>query len=398
MRFASAFSTSPSLRTAIDDTCGAIVDAIDSPIDIAFVFFSCEYVADDTEAGLSIEKLAEELVNRLGTDHVIGCSGESIVANQYELQWQPALSIWAASFDAVQIDTCHLEFRTMGNDAGFEGWPDKLAGAWPDGSAIFTVADPFSFPMDVFLQRMNEDRELVPVIGGIASGATQPGESRLILGNEVFASGAVVVRINGDFDVDFVVSQGCRPIGNPLVITRAERNEIHELGGHSACDQLHSVFQTLPTREQQMVNKGLHVGRVISEYIDNPQQGDFLIRNVIQIDEESGMIAIADYVRPGQTVQFQIRDQETAHAELKHLLSQNVSESNSSCQAALMFSCNGRGTRMFPVQHHDASLLREIVGAVPVGGFFAAGEVGPVGGRNFLHGFTTSIALFRERK
>jgi len=141
----------------------------------------------------------------------------------------------------------------------------------------------------------------------------------------------------------------------------------------------------------------LQLGRVISEYKDSPQQGDFLIRNLVQFDENTGMIAIADYVRPGQTVQFQIRDQESAHAELKILLSQAVAAANTPFKASLIFNCNGRGTRMFPVQHHDAGLVREVVGNIPSAGLFAAGEVGPIGGQNFLHGFTSSIALFRER-
>ncbi len=397
MRFASAFSTHQNLQAALEQTCGAVVDEIDSSIDLAFVFFSSEYITHPGESGLTIEHLPRQLVDRLGTENIVGCCAESIVANQYELQWQPAISLWAGSFQKAQVEACRVEFQRLGNDAGFAGWSDSFGGAWPANSTLFAFADPFSFPMDVFLQRMNEDREGVPIVGGIASGAAVPGDARIILGNEMFDSGAVLLRICGDIAIDCVVSQGCRPIGNPMVITRAVRNEIQELGGQSAFEQLRSVFQALPTREQQLVNQGLHVGRVISEYIDRPQQGDFLIRNVIQADEKTGTIAIADYVRPGQTVQFQIRDHETAHAELKYLLSQNVAQSRQPCQAALMFSCNGRGTRMFPVPHHDAGLLREIVGAMPAAGFFAAGEIGPVGGNNFLHGFTTSIALFRQR-
>ncbi len=398
MQFASAFSTNPDFRIAIDEACGAVMDTIDASIDIAFVFFSCEYLTDDTATGLSIEAAAEELVNRLGTDQVIGCSGESIVANQYELQWQPSISIWVASLDSPHLDSCHLEFRSLGDDAAFEGWEQGLTGTWADDSVVFTVADPFSFPMDVFLQRMNEDRSGVPVMGGIASGATQPGEARLILGTRVFDRGAVLVRMDGSFDVDCVVSQGCRPIGHPFVITKAQRNEIYELGGRSALSQLHAIFQSLPTHEKQAVNQGLQIGRVISEYIDRPKQGDFLIRNLLQIDEATGMIAIAEYVRLGQTVQFQIRDQDSAHAELKFLLSDAVSKAASPHQAALMFNCNGRGTRMFSGAHHDSGLLREVVGSIPTAGFFAAGEIGPVSEENFLHGFTSSIALFRESK
>lgn len=372
------------------------MDEIDSSIDIAFVFFSVEYITSAESAGLTIEQLATQLVERLGTTNIIGCCGESIVANQYEIQWQPAISLWAGRLPAARFECCHLEYRQLANDAAFEGWTDRLSETWPDASTMFAFGDPYSFPMDVFLQRMNEDREGVPVMGGMASGASHPGESRLILGDRVYDTGAVLVRLSGDVSVDCIVSQGCRPIGHPMVITSAERNEIHELGGKPALVRLQEIFKTLPTREQQMVNRGLHVGRVVSEYIDSPQQGDFLIRNVVQIVEETGTIAIADYVRPGQTIQFQVRDHESAAAELKHLLGQAVSGAGTRHKAALMFNCNGRGTRMFPGDHHDTSLLAELVGTIPVAGFFAAGEIGPISGTNFLHGFTSSIALFRE--
>ena len=397
MQFASAFSTHLDFRQAIQEACGAVVDTIDAPIDLAFVFFSCEYLHNDTSTGFPIEAAAQEFVQRLGTQCVVGCSGESIVANQYELQWQAAVSVWVANLGQHQLDACHLEFRNLGNDAAFEGWPDEMSQEWPTGSVMFTLADPYSFPMDVFLHRMNEDRPGVPLMGGLASGASQPGDARLFLGENVYNSGAALIRVNGGFEVTSVVSQGCRPIGHPLVITKAERNEIYELGGQSALSQFQSIFRSLPTKEQQLVNQGLQLGRVISEYKDSPQQGDFLIRNLVQFDENTGMIAIADYVRPGQTVQFQIRDQESAHAELKILLSQAVAAANTPFKASLIFNCNGRGTRMFPVQHHDAGLVREVVGNIPSAGLFAAGEVGPIGGQNFLHGFTSSIALFRER-
>ncbi len=398
MRFAAAFSTNSRLETALNEACGAVLDELDARVDVAFVFFSADYLATSSAEGFSIQQLASRLVDQLGTENVIGCSGESIVANQYELEWQPALALWVASLPGASIAACHLEFQTPGSDAGFTGWSDELAGPCPEGAAMFAMSDPYSFPMDVFLHRVNEDREGVPVFGGIASGADQPGEARLILGSQIHQTGAVLARISGNFQIRGVVSQGCRPIGSPLVITKAERNEIHELGGQPAFKQLQAIFETLPTRDKQLVNRGLHVGRVISEYIDRPRQGDFLIRNVVQIDQESGVIAIADYVRPGQTIQFQVRDQETAHAEFKQLLSEAVGDQGASQHAALMYSCNGRGTRLFAVEHHDAGLLREVAGPIPVAGFFAAGELGPVGGKNFLHGFTTSVALFQDRR
>ena len=393
MRFAAAFSTRPQLSHAVDEVVGAVTDELDANIDLAFVFLSASYINGDSIDQLS--DIAARLADQLGTENIIGCSGESVIANQYELELPPALSLWVGSIPKLQFDSCHLAFHSQHGDAGFAGWTDELTGDWPDNSTVFTFGDPFSFPMDVLLQRMNEDRSGTPILGGMASGCDMPGAACLILGDRVYDHGAVLVRVHGDFVIDPVVSQGCRPIGEPLVITKSERNEIRQLGGKPALDQLQAIFQTLPQQERLMVNKGLHVGRVVSEYIEQPKQGDFLIRNVVQIDEQSGMIVIGDFVRTGQTMQFQIRDHESAAAELKHLLSR-LAANQQKPEAAVVFNCNGRGTRLFPIEHHDTLLIREVLGPIPVSGFFAAGEIGPIGDVNFLHGFTSSMAVFRE--
>ena len=395
MRCASAFSTRSDLQSALDEACGAVLDELDSPVDLAFVFLSSLYLQNPGPCGPL--EMSEQLTQRLGTRNLLGSSGESIVGNQYELEWQPALALWVASFDACRIDTFSLDFQPRDGEGAFVGWPNWIDDPWPAEATLFLLADPFSFPADVFLSRMNEDRPGVPVIGGVASGAGAPGEARLVCGNDVFDRGAVVARVSGDFRIRSVVSQGCRPIGKPLVITAGERNEIRQLGGKPALAQLEQIFEALPNREKQLVNRGLYVGRVISEYQDQFMQGDFLIRNVTGIDQTSGTIVIADYVRPGQTVQFQVRDAETAHLDLQQML-QRLPADSGTPQGGLLFTCNGRGTRLFPAEHHDAALVQQSLGSIPLAGFFAAGEAGPVGGRNFLHGFTASLALFDSHR
>jgi small ligand-binding sensory domain FIST len=191
-----------------------------------------------------------------------------------------------------------------------------------------------------------------------------------------------------------VVSQGCRPIGHAFVVTKAERNVIYELGGKPALAQLREIFDTLPTREQRLVQRALHVGRVVSEYQERFEQGDFLVRNVVGIDANTGAIAIGDYIRPGQTVQFHVRDQEAADAELTQLLADARSRGGANPAGALLFTCNGRGTRMFSKAHHDAEAVERAFGSLPLAGFFAQGELGPIGKHNFTHGFTASIGLF----
>jgi small ligand-binding sensory domain FIST len=244
---------------------------------------------------------------------------------------------------------------------------------------------------------MNEDWPQLKISGGVASGCPAPGDARLLIDDAVHTEGAVAVHLSGTPGPATVVSQGCRPIGEPLVITQAERNEICQLGGRAALLQLKEIFDRLPTRDQQAVQSGLHIGRVVNEYLDEFQQGDFLIRNVMGIDPESGRIAVGDYFRAGQTVQFQIRDETSADAEMAQLLAAAARDGSTLPAAGLLFSCNGRGTRMFSVENHDADLIKQKLGDIPLAGFFAAGEIGPVGGKNYLHGFTASLLLFQNR-
>ncbi len=390
MRFATAYSTIRDLADGqvVRRIVDRALEKLGSPVDLALVFFSHD-LAD------LISNAAPGFCSMIGTDNVLGCSAESIVADRYEFEWQTALSIWLANLGNSEIQSCHLSFERLHQDGGFSGWPDSMLDNWPDESTLIALGDPFSFPMDVFLNRVNEDRPSVPVIGGMCSGSTAPGESLLLLGNRVFDSGAVVTRLSGDFRITTLVSQGCRPIGQPLVITRAERNEIFELNGRPALQVLKQTFDALPTREQELVNTGLHVGRVVDEYKENFGQGDFLIRNLLGVDEENNSLVVADYFRPGQTVQFQIRDHETADLDLRELLGRHEN-SMVAAQAGLLFSCNGRGTRLFPVEHHDAATVCDYLNQIPLAGFFAAGEIGPVAGTNFLHGLTASLALFSD--
>ena len=194
-----------------------------------------------------------------------------------------------------------------------------------------------------------------------------------------------------------VVSQGCRPIGEPHIVTSSERNEIRSLGGRPAFDVLKSMYDKLPTQDKAQVEQGLHLGIAMTELKDNFEYGDFLIRNVIGIDEEEKCFSLSDYVRMGRTVQFHIRDALSASAELESMLQKaktELTDAGTAAQAALVFSCNGRGCWLFPEPHHDAEMINKILGKLECAGFFAAGEIGSVGDQAFLHGFTASVAIF----
>jgi small ligand-binding sensory domain FIST len=230
----------------------------------------------------------------------------------------------------------------------------------------------------------------------MASGARQAGENPLLIGEDLRLDGAVGVLLRGAVKARSVVSQGCRPIGRPLIITKAKDNIILELGGKTALDQLQQLWQELGPRDRELVQHGLHVGRVISEYMDAFRRGDFLVRNVVGLDKASGALAITERVRVGQTIQFHVRDASTADEDLHAMLQLDRRGHAGKPAAALLFSCNGRGTRLFEQPDHDARAIRAEAGAIPLAGFFAQGELGPVGGINFIHGFTASVVLFEE--
>lgn len=390
-QFAAALSTAAQVDRAIDEVCQSVAAKLQQPCDLAFVFFS----ADHRDAG---EAIAAAIGDRLGTDCLLGCTAESVVGTAREIEMEPALSLWAASLPGCKLFPMHLTFESTPDGGSFLGWPDALLDGWPAESTLLLLGEPFSFPADVLLDRVNTERAGVPIIGGMASGGAAPGENRLIVGNRVVTNGAVGVLMSGGVQVTSVVSQGCRPIGEHFIITKAERNVIYQLGGKPAVLQANEIFQKLPTSERQLVQNGLHLGRVVSEYQDRFEQGDFLVRNVIGADAETGAIMITDYVRPGQTVQFQIRDASTADIELRQMLTHvRKQESTGTPAGALLFTCNGRGTRLFSEPHHDAVAVSNAFGDIPTAGFFAQGEIGPVGRKNFLHGFTASIALFHTK-
>jgi small ligand-binding sensory domain FIST len=386
LRCAAAVSTAPNTSAAMRDVCTQAREQLGGVPDLAMLFCSPDHARHG-------DRLAAEACELLGTDRLMGCTGESIVATGREIEEGPALSLWAVKWPRVNCSLFHLQFERTREGGVIQGWPEHLEAEWPAETFLLLLGEPFSFPADLLLERLNEDRPGVKVIGGMASGGSQPGNNRLLLGNSTYAEGAVAALVSGPVRLRTVVSQGCRPIGKPFVVTKAERNVIHELGGKPALLQLKEIFDSLPAREQVLVQKALHVGRVVSEYQERFEQGDFLVRNVVGIDPSDGAIAMGDYIRPGQTVQFHVRDQEAADAELRQLLGAAAKKSPGPA-GALVFTCNGRGTRMFSQPNHDAACVAKALGPIPVAGLFAQGEIGPIGKLNFMHGFTASIAIF----
>jgi small ligand-binding sensory domain FIST len=345
------------------------------PVDLAFLFLSPEHL-DGAEGAAAA--LGEELVPR----HVLGCVAEGVVARDQEVERGPAVAVWAGSFPSGQIETFHATASDLGDGVGIFGFPEVEA-----ASLVALLVDPFSFPAAGLVDRLDG----VPLVGGIAVGGGEPGAQALVVDGEVQAEGAVGA-VFRDVAVRPLVSQGCAPIGREAVVTRAEDNVVFELAGEPALERLKREIAALAPAEQALAARGLLAGLVIDENRPTYERGDFLMRGLLGIDEESGAIAVGEDVRVGQTLRFHVRDAASADEDLRAALSELE---GSRAAGALLFTCNGRGAGMFGEPGHDARLVAGTIGA-GVAGFFCGGEIGPVGGRPFLHGFTATLAVFLD--
>lgn len=389
MQVLTALSTAAGTEDALEEVCRDVSAGLAGrPVDLAFAFFSPDH---SDSAALIVSTIRDRLRPKV----LLGCSAESVIGGAQEVEGRPALCLWAGHLPGATLTPFHLEYVEAGDGVRITGWPDKMPGLEHNPSFL-VIAEPFTTaPAEAFLEDLETRYPGASAIGGMASGAQEPGANRLIFNETVVDSGVIGVAVTGAVSIRTIVSQGCRPIGDRLMITQAEQNVIHELSGKSALDRLREAFSLLSPAEQRHAERALHLGIVIDEHKDQFERGDFLIRNLVGVDQKTGSLAVADYVRVGQTVQFQLRDGASASEDLRALLTgeRKVSSAGDPI-GALLFSCNGRGQRFFRTPHHDVTAVRDQLGGIPVGGFFAMGEIGPVGGNNFLHGYTASIALF----
>lgn len=376
-RYAAALSQHPVPAHAVGETAGSIIEQLDGDDPDLVVCFATAHFVD------VFEDIAYSLRNLLDPRVLVGATAVSVIGGAQEIEHEPAVSLFAACVPDATLTPLALQVEQTPDGAAVVGWPDV------DGepSSLFLLADPFTFPTDAFLRRLDQDRPGLSVIGGLASAANQPGGNRILVDDRESAAGAVGVLLDG-VDIQTVVSQGCRPIGSPYVVTRAERNYVAELAGQPALERLQALADGASEEDRELLRRGLHVGVVVDEHRSDFGRGDFLVRNVLGGDRESGVIAVGDQVDVGQTVQFHVRDAAAADEDLRALLA------GQTAAGAVVFTCNGRGRHLFGVPDHDAGVVEELLGPIPAAGAFCAGEIGPVGGRNFLHGFTASIALF----
>jgi small ligand-binding sensory domain FIST len=371
----------------------------------------------------------------LGPDILLGVSGEGVVGGESEIENAAGLALLGLHLPGVGMRAFRTDqWPAMKEPPTDEGQLRDIAasaGIGPDYRGSILFADPFSVPMNAILPALSRARSiqfpqggsvvtdaLPPIIGGLASAAKRPGGNTLILNDSLGTSGGIGVSFSGPVRIDPLVSQGCKPIGPPLVITSGKGQMVSGLGGRPAMHVLSEIIESLDEQTKERLRKGLFVGRAVSEYKERFGRDDFLIRNVIGVEQSSGSIAVADLLRVGQTIQFHVRDETTAAEDLSLLLDAQLLRDDPF--AALLFTCNGRGSRLFSKPHHDAAMISRAFnqrrendpfaadsGAphavsprrhLPLSGFFAGGEIGPVGSSVFVHGQTACLALFRAYK
>ena len=384
LRFASALSRNTDTEAAVRDLADAVRAQIgQGTLDLAFVFFSAHHAE-------KAHLIATMMRDELSVEVCLGCSGEGIIAGAEELETAAALTLWVASLPHVRVTPLRLAFSQTQDQIQIAGWPTPSA----EGSTFILLADPFTTPVHDVLTIMADRYPNGKAVGGLAGGGHGAGENRLIKNGEVFNGGLVGVQLSGPVEVRTVISQGCCPIGERYVVTKAEQNMVYELGGQSALQRLQDVFESLEGSQRRDAHRALHIGIAIDEHRSRFERGDFLVRNLVGADQQAGAIAIGDFVQEGQTVQFQLRDAKSASDDLHELLAVDRSKHKNPPLGALLFSCCGRGEGLFGYSHHDSAVVQERLGQIPVAGFFAQGEIGPVGGKNFLHGYTASLAIF----
>ncbi len=349
--------------------------------DLAVVFASGAHLA-------APEAMLATVQAELAPEALVGCGAGGVLGGGRELESGTAVAVWAAALEGGEV----RQFHTTVSGDSETGTLEALPELGPE-SAMILLSDPYSFPTDGMLDGIAREAPGVPVLGGLASARSSTG-ALLFADDAVHDAGAVGVCLDG-VELLPCVSQGATPLGREMTITAAEDNVIHELAGRPAVQAIEEAIGELRITERALVSAGLLIGIVIDGGKPEYEQGDFLVRGVLGADAQTGAVSVGALVAPGQVVRLHARDARSADEDLRRELRLRAEAIGGAPPAgALIFACNGRGRSMFGPTDHDASLVRDELGGAPSAGFFAAGEIGPVGGRSFLHGFTATIAVF----
>jgi small ligand-binding sensory domain FIST len=384
MPFASALSLHPDAAEATGEVAGRVLEQLGSGADLAVLFCSPHHVDAVADIAATVRAVVDPGV-------LVGATAVAVVAGAREIEDDAAIALWAARLGTPPRPVRVTAARTPSGVA-VGGLSDTTCAP---GEVLVLLADPFSLPIDDVVGMLGELDPPVPVVGGAASAARGPGGNRLVLDGEVVTDGGVGVVLPAEVATTIVVSQGCRPVGDPMIVTRAQGNRLVELAGRPALDRLEQMVLAAGPDERAQLAGGLHLGIAVDEHQMTFGRGDFLVRNLVGAERGAGALAVSDRVAVGTTVQFQVRDAHAADEDLLALLA--AATADRPADSALLFTCNGRGRRLFGDADHDARAVEAAVRSDAVAGMFCAGEIGPVGGRSFVHGFTASVVMFHDR-
>jgi small ligand-binding sensory domain FIST len=393
MIFSSSLSTKPELEDACREVAEDVRGSLDgAAVDLCFAFVSSSF-------GTRMDEVPDLLHELLEPGTLLGCSGGGIIGTGFEVEGgTAAVSLAAAALPGVKITVKHLSDGDIPDgDAPPSTWTELMGVAAQDAAGFVIVPDPYSFSTDRLLAGMDFAYPGAPKVGGIASGANEPGGNALFHDRRCHHTGAVVAGFSGNIVMDTMVAQGCKPFGKVGRITSAERNMLMEIDDKPSTVFLQEQLQSLAGDDLELArNMPLFLGIAMDPFATSePQHGDFLIRNIMGFDPNTGTLAVAAMLSVGRAVQFHLRDGSTSDQDLREVLADRQEKRD--YLGALLFSCLGRGEHLYGEPHHDSRVFRELVGAVPLSGFFCNGEIGPVQNTTYLHGYTSSFGVFRER-
>lgn len=382
---ASRLILEPFSEQAVTTASREALQEIGGHVTCALVFCSADYRAD-------LADFVELIQLHAHAPLVVGCSASGLLGTEHEAEGARGFSLLLLHLPETRVQVISFDAARLESLASPAAWHEFTGSPASEPGGWIVLADPFSLPVEQWLERWNAAYPNLPSLGGLASGG-RTGDDVFVFRDGHLQEGAVALGLFGGVRLHPVISQGCRPIGEPFTITGADDNLVTSLGSRPAFERLVETVNALPAQEQMIAARGnLFAGLAMSEYIEEFKTGDFLIRNLFGADEATGALALGAHPRIGQTLQFQLRDRTSATEELHRLLADRKQEGITPF-ASLVFSCTGRGKGLFGRSYHDAGAIAEHFGPRPSAGFFGNGEIGPVGGRTFIHGYTASIAL-----
>jgi small ligand-binding sensory domain FIST len=388
-RFADALSTNRDWRVAAAEAARAARAKLgSSPCDLALVFVSQAW------EGFDPRELRSIIAKELAPLNALGCNASGVICGRREVELKPAVSILAMRLPGARVHTYSLTARELAGLADGRALVSEFDLYPTDEPKFIVLSDPASADPERVATLFNEGYPGAPLIGGLSSAPLLRKPSWMLLGSEVLEQGAAVVALTGDVTIETVVAQGCRPIGEPLVVTKADGNLLQELGGRSPLQVLRETLSRCPPDDQRLARHSLFAGLLMHEGRGAYRRGDYLVRQLMGFDQDTGSLLVGAALRRGQTMQFQLRDAQTSDEDLQGLLT-SLPEAGREPRGALLVSCCGRGEGLYGEPDHDAALIQSIRGPMPLAGFFANGEYGPVDGRNYVHGYTSSLAVIR---